>query len=268
MRVINRLARRVGLQVTRVDSRKIRLKLPSPAPNPLARHSSGLRVALSVFGSSPRYLDGARECVRMYGEMFPGWDVSIHGADNLPAHYLDQLSSFQGVRIVLHPGEGHGAEATAWRFAEALDPSARVVIFRDADSRPSPRERAAVDEWLTSGKLFHVMRDHPAHGVPILAGLFGARGKGLGVLGTKLQDYNFSTAWFSDQEFLASSVYPTAIKSLLVHQDYPFFKDLDSGSCVRPFSTAPSDSVPFLGLGFEADGSRRVDHSEFPEDLD
>lgn len=268
MRVINRLARRVGLQVTRVDGRKVRLQLPSPSHDPLARYSSGLRVALSVYGFSARYLEGALECVRMYGEMFPGWDVSIHGADNLPARYLDELSSFPNVRVVLHPGEGHGAEATAWRFTEALDPNARVVIFRDADSRPSLRERAAVDEWLVSDKLFHVMRDHPAHGFPILAGLFGARGKGLAVMATKLQDYDFSTAWFSDQEFLASSVYPTAAESLLVHQDYAYFKDVDSGSCVRPFSTAPSHSVPFLGLGFEADGTHRVDHSNLSEDLD
>lgn len=33
----------------------------------------------------------------------------------------------------------------------------------------------AVDEWLESGKMFHVMRDHPGHNMHILCGMWGAR---------------------------------------------------------------------------------------------
>ena len=28
-------------------------------------------------------------------------------------------------------------------------------------------------EWVKSGKLLHVMRDHPQHGIEIMGGLFG-----------------------------------------------------------------------------------------------
>lgn len=35
------------------------------------------------------------------------------------------------------------------------------------------REVAAVDEFLSSGKTLHLMRDHHGHFVPILAGMFG-----------------------------------------------------------------------------------------------
>jgi hypothetical protein len=35
------------------------------------------------------------------------------------------------------------------------------------------REKYAVDDWISSGKSLHIMRDHPHHGVPIYAGLFG-----------------------------------------------------------------------------------------------
>ena len=49
-----------------------------------------------------------------------------------------------------------------WRFLIASDPSVGRYIIRDADSRLSER-KAAVSEWIESGKKFHVMRDHPSH---------------------------------------------------------------------------------------------------------
>ena len=62
-----------------------------------------------------------------------------------------------------------------WRFIPVLDPTVDLMVSRDLDSRLTAREQAAVEEWLTTGLAFHVMRDHPAHGASILAGLWGAR---------------------------------------------------------------------------------------------
>ena len=45
-----------------------------------------------------------------------------------------------------------------------------MVLFRDLDSRPSQREKAAVEQWLRSKHAFHVMRDHPGHDMAMLAG--------------------------------------------------------------------------------------------------
>ncbi|HPC77997.1 MAG TPA: hypothetical protein PK811_06665, partial [bacterium] len=45
---------------------------------------------------------------------------------------------------------------------------------RDTDSRLNPREADAVEEWIESGKSFHIMRDHPQHNVPICGGMWGA----------------------------------------------------------------------------------------------
>ena len=48
-------------------------------------------------------------------------------------------------------------------------------MSRDLDSRLNDREQAAVQEWLNSKKEFHIMRDHPMHGWPILGGLWGCK---------------------------------------------------------------------------------------------
>lgn len=54
-----------------------------------------------------------------------------------------------------------------------------MALFRDLDSRPSERERDAVKEWLASKHILHVMRDHPAHDMPILAGMWGVKLNGM-----------------------------------------------------------------------------------------
>ena len=58
--------------------------------------------------------------------------------------------------------------AMNWRFFPTLDPQVDVFISRDLDSRPSGRELAALEEWLASEFILHIMRDHPGHGKTFL----------------------------------------------------------------------------------------------------
>jgi hypothetical protein len=62
-----------------------------------------------------------------------------------------------------------------WRYLAAEDPTVKIAVFRDCDSRLTPRERAAVYDWLASGGLLQVMRDHPRHDRPIMGGMWGVR---------------------------------------------------------------------------------------------
>merc|ERR1719431_1051297 len=45
-----------------------------------------------------------------------------------------------------------------WRFLPMADPTVDIMISRDLDSRFSPREAAAVSDWLASDHPFHIMR--------------------------------------------------------------------------------------------------------------
>ena len=59
------------------------------------------------------------------------------------------------------------------RFLVLDDPTVHIAIIRDADSRFSPRELFAVNQWLSSDLMFHSMRDHEYHDVPVMGGMFG-----------------------------------------------------------------------------------------------
>ena len=62
----------------------------------------------------------------------------------------------------------------AWRFLPLGDPTVSKFMARDADSRITHREQAAVQEWLESHMPFHAMRDHPSHYFPMQSGMWGA----------------------------------------------------------------------------------------------
>ena len=58
-----------------------------------------------------------------------------------------------------------------WRFLTTLDPQVDVALSRDLDSPAIQCAMDAVNEFLNSSKLVHVMRDNPYHNVPILRGM-------------------------------------------------------------------------------------------------
>ncbi|KAF2362616.1 hypothetical protein FHG87_006642 [Trinorchestia longiramus] len=60
-----------------------------------------------------------------------------------------------------------------WRSVPLGDHQVERFIIRDSDAKIIPREAAAVEEWVRSGKYVHLMRDHPFHNVLIMGGLFG-----------------------------------------------------------------------------------------------
>lgn len=62
-----------------------------------------------------------------------------------------------------------------WRFLVLGDNTVQKFLARDLDSRITQREMDAVNEWEKSSKLFHAMRDHPAHETPILGGMWGGK---------------------------------------------------------------------------------------------
>ena len=122
----------------------------------------------------------------------------------------------------------------------------KVSIFvpRDLDSRFSEREKAAVAEWLESGASFHIMRDHPDQGIPMLGSMWGWRETGSGnsralwgeAWRKGLKD-EISWAnrkdWGPDQNFLRRYVWRWAKKDAISHDSYHCKKF----SNTKPFPT-------------------------------
>lgn len=193
-------------------------------------------IAFSLWGDKYKYTEGMLKNIHLAAEHYPGWTVDIWHDSSVPKKTLRTLGDFPNVK--LRKGEG-SIVPVSWRFLSECYHD--VTIFRDADSRITQREAAAVNEWVESGNVLHIMRDHPHHGYPILGGMWGIRREFInmpleildwqskkGIKVTAESAFYDKSSWgMVDMDFLRDIIYPkfggNALTSM-VHQA----KDFDS----------------------------------------
>jgi hypothetical protein len=160
---------------------------------------------------------GAKRNAQLVGTLYPGWIARFYVSRSVPSQVIRALNQL-GAEVIFMPGDGYAG--LFWRFLAAADPDVEIMISRDADSRLSMRERAAVDAWLRTGKSFHIMRDHPRHQTAILGGMWGVRKPLLSNMNELLKGWRRNHYWQADQEFLGHTVYEIARNDCVVHDEF------------------------------------------------
>lgn len=135
-------------------------------------------ITFSVFGDNPIYTKGLIKNLELADEIYSEWIPRIYLFDP-SKDLIKEVNFFENAEVEIIPRNDFGFVPTMFRFLPFSETDVSYFISRDTDSRLSWRERYAVDEWIESGKTFHIMKDHPYHHTPdfpILAGMFGAKG--------------------------------------------------------------------------------------------
>ena len=200
-------------------------------------------IAFSLWGEDTRYTLGALQNASLAKIVYPDWVCRFYVGKSTPEHIVDLLFEFENVEIIPMKEEGDWT-GMFWRFEAAADPDIEALIVRDCDSRLWFREKAAVDEWLESGKQFHIMRDNPQHGTPILGGMWGVLGGVLPEIKKWIDAYTKGDFWQVDQNFLNEILYPEVKDKAFVHDE--FFE-------AKPFPTK-RDSLHFVGQAYAGSG--------------
>tara|TARA_R110002167_G_scaffold366296_1_gene594548 strand:+ start:1765 stop:2430 length:666 start_codon:yes stop_codon:yes gene_type:complete len=201
-------------------------------------------ISFSLWGSDPKYCIGAIRNAELALKHYPDWICRFHIGQSTPPEIIEDLRNRTNTEIVLKSDGGIGI-GTLWRFLDASDLSADVMISRDADSRLNGREAAAVSEWLQTDKSFHIMRDHPYHKTEILGGMWGVKNPFLGDMKHLISRYVMGDFWEIDQDFLREVIYPIIENNSLVHDE--FFEK-------KPFPTK-REGLNYVGKPFDADDS-------------
>lgn len=181
--------RRQNCTCTRpIFTHKSNLLIIDETSTSLCSHYSTLRgfhqriIAISMYGPKENSLFNQNQSLKFLYELisdmtitYPGWilriyhDASITNQIVCPiecAHnHVDfcnasALGSLDSVSNYIPP--------KIWRFLPAGDLLVDVMASRDLDSPLPKRELDAVNDWLSTNKSWHVMRDHPLHTVPML----------------------------------------------------------------------------------------------------
>jgi len=175
-------------------------------------------ISFSLWGKDPKYTIGAVRNLELAKEFYPDWTCRFYIAKDVPVDIIQRLLD-NGGDVVTQAETGWNG--MFWRFFAA--DSDDIVISRDTDSRLGQREKAAVDEWLSSDNDFHIMRDHPFHKTEILGGMWGVRNgllKGMTDMITKYDKGHYDNRYQVDQNFLREVVYPTVVHTATVHDPY------------------------------------------------
>lgn len=243
----------------RVPLRRVSESAPPPfVPGERNRHV----ISYSLWGSNPRYLQGALRNVVAAMDVYPDWICRFYCDDSVPAAILNQLRD-NGAEVVMRPRPSVFYEGLLWRFEVVDDPTISHFLVRDCDSVVNVKERVAVDEWLQSGKWFHAMRDFASHTEVILAGMWGGVAGVLPAVEELRREFKPLTAPTRtyDQHLLRDCVWPIVRQSVLIHDSiytgclgsiaFPRFGSLppkhhvgQNEAAVRPMSPTTGMRVP------------------------
>ena len=189
-------------------------------------------ISFALWGNNLFYTMGAIHNARLTKKLYPDWKMWVYTNDTVPDEFIQTLKN-EDVHIIPQGGNSTSCLNMMWRFLPASDPSVDIFMSRDSDSRYTEREVKLVNEWLNSDKDFHIIRDHPQHGLPICGGMFGVK---KGIL-TELIDKEYknflvnesikSTVRYKqllennmhgmDQDFLETYIFPHTTSNRIVH---------------------------------------------------
>ncbi|SPL71074.1 tetratricopeptide repeat protein [Acinetobacter stercoris] len=182
-------------------------------------------IAYSLFGGLPRYCETSVINVDLAKEIYPEWTCRFYVDDSVPEHIISRLRE-KGAEVVYVSPQQKQLSGLYWRFFVMDDPSVKRFLIRDADSLVSYRERAAVDQWLSSTKWFHTMRDFYSHTELILAGMWGGTHGVFKNVEQMVHDFihtgRFLNTRVMDQHFLRFSIWPTLKQSVWANDSQGF----------------------------------------------
>jgi hypothetical protein len=199
-------------------------------------------ISYVLYGKDPRYTINAIINAEITRELYPEWQVWFYVDSTVPKAVVSKLETFSHITLINidertnnvtmpnavpnYPkfnGLAHSSKMFCRLYAYD-SPLVQAVIFRDADSYPTERERAAVEQWMSSDKNLHLMRDsQPGHSSLVMGGMWGLK-KNSKLKSMKeliLSDNNHHT----DQHYLSKLIYPIFLNDKIVHDDSNIFRD-------------------------------------------
>lgn len=215
-------------------------------------------LSVCLWGNLPIYNIGAIRNAYLCKNFYPNFEywIYIH-KPSVPENTINELLKRDNVKIIFKDDDLNNCSPMSWRFESIDDNDVEIMLSRDIDTMILEREVVATNEWIQSGKSFHIMRDHPHHnGWYIFAGLFSTR------------KINTIPSWIdllnkkeyikyreSDQDFLNKYIYPLIKDDCLIHDNFWRIED----HC-QYFSTKYNDICDFVGMYVNPDESRSERH--------
>ncbi|MGS2717589.1 tetratricopeptide repeat protein [Eionea flava] len=175
-------------------------------------------ISFSLWGNEKRYIFGALRNLLLAPDFYPEWELWFYVDSSVSPGFIELIEKLGG-RIILQTNNQNLREKLCWRFAVASEDTVGYFLVRDADSVFSLRECLAVQQWINSGKHFHILRDWWTHTDLILAGMWGGISGILPDIKKMIDNYspNAMATPSIDQWFLRDCVWRYIKTSYIAH---------------------------------------------------
>ena len=218
-------------------------------------------LSFSLFGNNEIYSSGAIENAKRHKKFFSDWEMRVYHNESVDSKVIDTLNLLGCITIDTF--EDTNYFATMWRFYPMSEEGVLYTISRDCDSRIFERDEESVNEWIESGKKFHIIRDHPeGHWWPINAGMWGYKNDGSLNLIDLINYYkknNYRPHENTiDQHFLKDMVYQTAIKDCYLNDEY--FNYEGFGEKIK--RDRKMDDFAFIGEPFDKNNNQLTNYRD------
>lgn len=200
-----------------VDSFKHSIKMPEKIALEFTKEKKRV-ISFSLWGKEKRYLYGTLRNLLLAKDIYEGWELWFYVDSSVPESFIEIMKEL-GAIVHIQASKQTLKQKLSWRFKVANDNSVGYFIVRDCDSVISVREFNAVNEWMNSGKYFHIIRDWWTHTDLILAGLWGGVSGILPDMDKLLSEYNPKSMETPniDQWFLRDCIWPLIKDESLIH---------------------------------------------------
>lgn len=188
-------------------------------------------ISFALYGNDPKYYLGAEQNIIEAQKIYPDWICRFYCKKDVPN--LEKLKNNKNVEVILIE-DNETIPPIYLRFLVADDPEVDIFMIRDCDSIVNYREQAAVEEWLSSDKILHLMHDHERHFWLVMAGMWGLKNQFKFNMKDAIKKYiseknKSSYIWGDDQHFLGDHILPLLKDSVIDHNStyikWPYSKD-------------------------------------------
>jgi hypothetical protein len=215
-------------------------------------------LGFCIYGTERKYYQGLIENI----DLIALWktkkpevniEVIINYTETAIESYLELYRGYPFVKMEIHRDNDVSPTIARITNIDKIPEDSNTYYFsRDADSRITDRDMWCTEEFINSGKTFHVIRDHYYHKRLIMAGTFGIKKpKGFPDLKPILKEWKKTrrdtTVYGIDEIFLQEQLYPLIQDNYLVHSNIRGYK----GETVFPILREQEDDGDFIGNVYE-----------------
>jgi len=201
-------------------------------------------ISFALYGDDSKYHLGAERNIIEAAKIYPDWICRFYCRKDIPN--LEKLKNNKNVEIILIEDD-EIIPPVYLRFLVADDPDVHIFMVRDCDSIVNYREQVAVQEWLNSDKILHLMHDNERHFWPVMAGMWGLKNQFKFNMRDAIKKYileknKSNYIWGDDQHFLGDYILPLLKDSIIDHnstymkwpysKNFPEHKEIEYGKFV------------------------------------